>query len=192
MGVLSEAGPAADDQMESDSDMSSGREREFFGSESGDDMKISHAVSKADSDEEMIQTGDMRAGADDPGSEETKSVKMKKTPRQPSQREREEHERTHLPFRDWCTHCIKAKSRNDPHKRETDEMKSEELRDEAISTVSFDYSYLGNDKLGSDDEGGIQRGAEQGDETDEQAHDCCRGPRNRSHIRPHVLAEGTR
>ena len=67
MGVLSEAGPAADDQMESDSDMS--REREFFGSESEDDMKISHAVSKADSDEEMIQTGDMRAGADDPGSE---------------------------------------------------------------------------------------------------------------------------
>ena len=99
LGVLSEAGPAADDQMESESDMS--REREFFGSESEDDMKISHAVSKADSDEEMIQTGDMRAGADDPGSEETKSVKMKKTPRQPSQCEREEHERTHLPFRDW-------------------------------------------------------------------------------------------
>ena len=43
-------------------------------------MKISHAVGKADSDEEMIQTGDMRAGADDPRSEETKSVKMKKTP----------------------------------------------------------------------------------------------------------------
>ena len=39
-------------------------------------MNISHAVSKADSDEEMIQTGDMGAGADDPGIEETKSVKM--------------------------------------------------------------------------------------------------------------------
>ena len=37
-------------------------EREFFGSEREDDMKISHAVSKADSDEEMMQTGDMRAG----------------------------------------------------------------------------------------------------------------------------------
>ena len=119
-------------------------EREFFGIQSEDDMKISHAVSKADSDEEMIQTCDMRAGADDPGSKETKSVKMKKTPRQPSQREREEHERTHLPFRDWC---IKAKSRNDPHKRETDEMKSEEPRDEAILIVSFDCSYF-NDKLG--------------------------------------------
>ena len=133
--------------MESDSNMSSEREREFFGSENEDDMKISHAVGKAGSDEEMIQTGNMCAGADDPGSEETKSVKMKKTPRQPSQREREEHERTHLPFRDWCTHCIKAKSRNDPHKRETDVMKDEEFTDNAISTVSFDYSYF-NDKLG--------------------------------------------
>ena len=122
------------------------REREFFGSESGDDMKISHAVSRADSDEEMIQTDDIRAGAEDPGSEETKTVRMKKTSKQPSQREREEHERTHLPFQDWCTHCIKAKSRNDPHKREIDVMKDEELRDNAISTVSFDYSYF-NDKL---------------------------------------------
>ena len=132
--------------MESDPDGRSEREREFFGSESEDDMKISHAVGKAGSDEEMIQTSDMCASEDDPGSEETKSVKMKKTPRQPSQREREEHERTHLPFRDWCTHCIKAKSRNDPHKREIDVMKDEELRDNAITTVSFDYSYF-NDKL---------------------------------------------
>ena len=62
-------------------------------------MKISHAVSRADSDEEMIQTDDIRAGAEDPGSEETKTVRMKKTPKQPSQREREEHERTHLPSR---------------------------------------------------------------------------------------------
>ena len=115
--------------------------------ESEDDMKISHAAGKADYDEVAIQTDDIRAGAEDPGSEETKAVKMKKTPKQPSQREREEHERTHLPFQDWCTPCIKAKSRNDPHKRETDVMKDEEFRDDAISTVSFDYSYF-NGKLG--------------------------------------------
>ena len=107
LGVLSEARPAAEDQMESDSDMFS--EREFFGSESGDDMKISHAVSRADSDEEMIQTDDIRAGAEDPGSEETKTVKMKRTPKQPSQREREEHERTHLPFQDWCVGQIQKR-----------------------------------------------------------------------------------
>ena len=83
MGVWSEAGPAAHDQMESDSDMFCGRERILRDRKrSGDDMKISHA-GKADSDEEMIQTSDMRAGGDDQESEETKSVKMKKTPRQP-------------------------------------------------------------------------------------------------------------
>ena len=153
-------------------------------------MKISRAVSKADSNEEMIQTEDVRAGAEDPGSEETKTVKMKKTPKQPSQCEREEHERTHLPFRDWCTHCIKAKSRNDPHKRETDVMKDDELRHDAISTVSFDYSYF-NDKLGKMTKEEYKRGIEQRGE-DEQAHDCRRGPRNRSYCRPHVLAERTR
>ena len=51
--------------MESDSNMSS--EREFFGSENEDDVKISHAVGKAASYEETIQTGNMCAGADDPG-----------------------------------------------------------------------------------------------------------------------------
>ena len=115
---------------------------------------------------------------------------MKKTPRQPSQREREEHERTHLPFRDWCTHCIKAKSRNDPHKREIDVMKDEELRDNAISIVSFDYSYF-NDKLSKMTKEELQRGIEQ-EREDEQAHDCYRGPRNRSCCRSHVLAERTR
>ena len=132
-----------DDQTESETD----NWKDFFGSESEDDMKISHAAGKADYDEVAIRSGDGHTDAEDPGSEETKAVKMKKTPKQPSQREREEHERTHLPFRDWCTHCIKAKSRNDPHKRETDVMKDEEFRDDAISTVSFDYSYF-NDKLG--------------------------------------------
>ena len=48
MGVLSEAGPVGNDQMESDSDMCPVGEREFFGSESEDDMKISHAVGKAE------------------------------------------------------------------------------------------------------------------------------------------------
>ena len=54
----------------------------------------------------MIQTSDMRAGADDPRSEETKSVKMKKTPRQPSQHEREEHERTHIYLFEIGVHTV--------------------------------------------------------------------------------------
>ena len=154
-------------------------------------MKISHAVGKAGSYEEMIQIGNMCAGADDPVSEETKSVKMKKTPRQPSQREREEHERTHLPFRDWCTHCIKAKSRNDPHKRERDRCDERRGIHRQCDINRIVRLQLLQRQTGQDDEGGVQRGIEQGREN-EQTHDCRRGPRDRSYCRPHVLTERTR
>ena len=33
-------------------------------------------------------------------------------PTEPTQEERELHELTHLPFRSWCSTCVKAKSRN--------------------------------------------------------------------------------
>ena len=137
--------------MESDSDISSGREREFFWSESENDMKISHAVGNACSDGGMVQIGNMSAGADDLGRKETKSVKMKKTPRQPSQREREEHDRTHLLFRDWCTHFIKAKSRNDPHKRETDVMKDEESQTKKNLIISLQLLQRKLDKMAKEE-----------------------------------------
>ena len=50
---------------------------------------FSHTAGKADYDEVVIRSGDGHTGAEDPGSEETKAVKMKKTPKQPSQRDRE-------------------------------------------------------------------------------------------------------
>ena len=37
---------------------------------------------------------------------------------EPTAREREEHEATHMPFRDWCTHCmmhVSKQSSNDSH-----------------------------------------------------------------------------
>ena len=125
LGGMSRARSLKDDQTESETD-----NWKDFVSENEDDMKIDHTDGEVDQDEVAIRSGDEYTSAEDPGSEETKAVKMKKTPKQPSQREREEHEKTHLPFRDWCTHCIKAKSRNDPHKRETDVMKDEEFSDE--------------------------------------------------------------
>ena len=33
----------------------------------------------------------------------------------PTQREREEHEATHVPFRDWCAHCIMGRGRTHHH-----------------------------------------------------------------------------
>ena len=33
----------------------------------------------------------------------------------PTQREREEHEATHMPFRDWCAHCMMRRDRTHHH-----------------------------------------------------------------------------
>ena len=33
----------------------------------------------------------------------------------PTQREREEHEATHVPFRDWCAHCMMERGRTHHH-----------------------------------------------------------------------------
>ena len=40
----------------------------------------------------------------------------------PTQREREEHEEaTHVPFRDWCAHCMMGRGRSPPPCRKTEE-----------------------------------------------------------------------
>ena len=33
----------------------------------------------------------------------------------PTQREREEHEATHVPFRDWCAHCMMGRGHPSSH-----------------------------------------------------------------------------
>ena len=34
----------------------------------------------------------------------------------PSLKERQEHERTHLPYRSWCRHCVAARASNPTHR----------------------------------------------------------------------------
>ena len=65
------------------------------------------------------------------------------SPQQPTRSEIEEHELTHVPFREWCVHCCKGKSRNNAHKVNKD--KEDEEANNAVLTVSMDYMYL-NDK----------------------------------------------
>ena len=33
----------------------------------------------------------------------------KQDPKEPTKVEREEHEKTHLPFRSWCRHCVRGR-----------------------------------------------------------------------------------
>ena len=48
--------------------------------------------------------------------EEAFRPKTRAPPKQPSAEEVEKHMVTHLPFRDWCPHCVRGKSGSKPHR----------------------------------------------------------------------------
>ena len=50
------------------------------------------------------------------GGEEREVVKML-DPRQPSEEERRTHNLTHLPYRNWCEHCVKGRGREADRKQ---------------------------------------------------------------------------
>ena len=54
----------------------------------------------------------------------------------PSKREVEEHMLTHIPFRDWCPHCVRGKSKATPHR------KRKEGEDEEVPVISVDYMFM--------------------------------------------------
>ena len=47
--------------------------------------------------------------------EEGLMPKIKKVTTKPTAEEVEQHMATHIPFRDWCPHCVAGTSKIDPH-----------------------------------------------------------------------------
>ena len=66
-------------------------------------------------------------------SEETRTPVKMNDPHAPSQKEREQHEMTHLPFRSWCSKCVFG--RGMPHWRNKDE--------KVMPEVHLDFMFLG-------------------------------------------------
>ena len=53
----------------------------------------------------------------------------------PSQREIDDHERTHIPFRNWCKHCVFGKAKSTNHEEDKEDEKG-------VPKVSWDYMYM--------------------------------------------------
>ena len=66
--------------------------------------------------------------------DEAVQPKTKPPPAKPSAEEVEKHMVTHLPFRDWCPHCVRGKSGSKPHTC------SRGIHE--IPTVALDYMYM--------------------------------------------------
>ena len=52
-------------------------------------------------------------------------------------KEREEHERTHVPYRSWCKYCVWGRGRNKSHVKD----KGKEEEENEVPRVSMDYFY---------------------------------------------------
>jgi len=68
--------------------------------------------------------GDVIHGGDEPekvrGFEQTGVLRKLIDPRLPTQREVDEHNLTHLPYRNWCPVCVKAKGKDLDHRAAVD------------------------------------------------------------------------
>ena len=46
-----------------------------------------------------------------------RQTKKMQDPKMPSKTEIEEHNLTHLPFRNWCRHCVRGRGKEMPHRK---------------------------------------------------------------------------
>ncbi len=62
-------------------------------------------------------------------------VKIMANPSMPTKHELEHHRITHIPYRNWCPHCVRGKAREDAHR------KVDRSQDE-VPTISIDYAFM--------------------------------------------------
>jgi hypothetical protein len=58
-------------------------------------------------------------------------------PKEPKKQEREEHEKTHLPFRSWCRHCIRGRGKEAAHRKQEG--------GGGLPEVHFDFAFMGDE-----------------------------------------------
>ena len=90
-------------------------------------------------DREETGNGNEEEGATEGGAEsepeEARRVKTASVPTKPSKEEVDEHMITHLPFRSWCPHCVRGKSKGKPHGKATNGNRE-------IPTIALDYTFM--------------------------------------------------
>ena len=80
-------------------------------------------------------------------SEEAITAKVLPSPSPPSRQEMLEHNITHVPFRNWCPHCLAGKAKSMKH------MQGAGLGVSETPVVSMDYMFMGDRSKEADVEG---------------------------------------
>ena len=99
------------------------------------------AAAEEDQDEELEGAEEERVECEQC---EAAPIKVARDPGDPTPEEREQHFITHLPYRSWCPVCVKAKGREESHRKQ-------EGKEEAIKpTMRIDNKSFGQE-IESDD-----------------------------------------
>ena len=69
-------------------------------------------------------------------------------PTLPTQKEIDDHMLNHMPFRNWCPHCIRGRAKAHPHLS-----KSDEDRISSVPVVSIDYAFMSNRQVKGEEKG---------------------------------------
>jgi hypothetical protein len=75
---------------------------------------------------------------DEEAEQDAEPLRVAKDPKLPSQQDVEDHRCSHIPFREWCRHCVLGRGRGDPHLRTAGPM---------IPIVGLDYFFIEGDKV---------------------------------------------
>ena len=71
---------------------------------------------------------------------EAQAPRAARAPHVPSQREIDEHDLTHCPYRAWCEHCVRGQAKDDCHSKVAGI-----YADSSVVRVSMDYCFLTED-----------------------------------------------
>ena len=75
---------------------------------------------------------------DEEAEQDAEPLRVAKDPKLPSQQDVEDHRCSHIPFREWCRHCVLGRGRGDPHLR---------TAGSTIPIVGLDYFFIEHEKI---------------------------------------------
>ena len=85
------------------------------------------------------------SGQQEPVSAAGEAVREVTSPEGPAPREQRLHGLTHLPHRAWCSRCVRARGRDEPHHAAAAETRMSTAVDE-VPVIQLDYTFMGDAK----------------------------------------------
>jgi len=116
---------------------------------------------KADDEAKIDKNAQMMSPVEE--SDEAVTAKVLPSPSPPSRQEMLEHNITHMPFRNWCPHCLAGKAKSTKH------MQGAGLGVSETPIISMDYMFMGDksaEVIEEDAEGGARISEDQFEEED--------------------------